>query len=44
MVKDGHIDKKLFELFIGEKIYLDYAMRELLPQQIDKTDFSLPYS
>jgi len=31
MVKDGHIDKDLFELFIREKIYLDYAKKELLP-------------
>ena len=40
MVKDGHIDKDLFELFIREKIYLDYAKRELSPQQINKLDFS----
>lgn len=36
MVKDGHIDKDLFELFIKENIYLDYAKKELSPQQIDK--------
>ena len=35
MVKDGHIDKDLFDLFISEKIYLDYAKKELSPQQID---------
>lgn len=40
MVKDGHIDKDLFDLFIKEKIYLDYAKKELLPQQIDNVDFS----
>jgi HD-GYP domain-containing protein (c-di-GMP phosphodiesterase class II) len=40
MVKDGHIDKDLFDLFIKEKIYLDYARKELLPQQIDNVDFS----
>ena len=40
MVKDGHIDKDLFELFIREKIYLDYAKKELSPQQINKLDFS----
>jgi HD-GYP domain-containing protein (c-di-GMP phosphodiesterase class II) len=39
MVKDGHIDKELFDLFIKEKIYLDYARQELSPQQIDKVDF-----
>jgi HD-GYP domain-containing protein (c-di-GMP phosphodiesterase class II) len=36
MVKDGHIDKDLFELFIKESIYLDYAKKELAPQQIDQ--------
>ena len=39
MVKDGHIDKDIFELFIKEKIYLDYAQKELSPQQIDQFDF-----
>jgi HD-GYP domain-containing protein (c-di-GMP phosphodiesterase class II) len=29
MVKDGHIDKDLFEFFIKEQIYLDYAKKEL---------------
>jgi len=35
MVSDKHIDKDLFEFFIKEKIYADYAKRELTPQQID---------
>jgi len=35
MVKDQHIDADLFELFIQEKIYEDYAKRELATQQID---------
>jgi HD-GYP domain-containing protein (c-di-GMP phosphodiesterase class II) len=35
MVKDKHIDADLYELFIQEKIYSDYAVRELAPQQID---------
>jgi len=35
MVKDNHIDKDLFEFFIKERIYADYAKRELTPQQID---------
>jgi HD-GYP domain-containing protein (c-di-GMP phosphodiesterase class II) len=39
MVKEGHMDKDLFELFIKEKIYLYYAHKELLPQQIDQIDF-----
>jgi HD-GYP domain-containing protein (c-di-GMP phosphodiesterase class II) len=35
MVKDKHIDADLFELFMKERIYLDYARRELTPHQID---------
>ena len=35
MVKDKHIDKDLFEFFIKEKIYADYAKREMMPQQVD---------
>ncbi|MBN1615261.1 MAG: GAF domain-containing protein [Deltaproteobacteria bacterium] len=39
MVKDRHIDADLFDLFLKEKIYLDYARRELSAQQIDQTEF-----
>jgi HD-GYP domain-containing protein (c-di-GMP phosphodiesterase class II) len=39
MVKDRHIDADLFDLFIRERIYLDYAMRELDPLQVDQPDF-----
>jgi GAF domain-containing protein len=35
MAKDGHIDPALFDLFQREGLYLDYARRELSPQQID---------
>jgi HD-GYP domain-containing protein (c-di-GMP phosphodiesterase class II) len=35
MVKEQHIDADLYELFIREKIYSNYAQRELAPQQID---------
>ena len=35
MVNDRHIDPDLFDLFKREGIYLDYARRELAPQQID---------
>ncbi|MEE9913472.1 MAG: GAF domain-containing protein [Deltaproteobacteria bacterium] len=35
MVKDQHIDSHLYELFIKEKIYMDYAVRELTSQQLD---------
>lgn len=38
MVKDGHIDTDLYDLFIREKIYLDYAQKHLSPEQIDKYD------
>jgi HD-GYP domain-containing protein (c-di-GMP phosphodiesterase class II) len=37
MVKEDYIDANLFELFIKERIYLDYAKRELTPHQIDMT-------
>ncbi len=35
MVEDSHIDRNLFELFIKERIHLDYARKELPPNQID---------
>lgn len=35
MAKDRHIDPDLFDLFTREGIHLDYARRELSPQQID---------
>lgn len=35
MVKDNQLDADLFDLFIKEKIYLDYAGKELEPAQID---------
>ncbi len=35
MIKDGHIDRELFEFFISERIHLDYARKELDPKQID---------
>lgn len=40
MVKARHIDADLFKLFMDERVYLDYARREMQPHQIDKTDFS----
>jgi HD-GYP domain-containing protein (c-di-GMP phosphodiesterase class II) len=36
MVQDGHIDKDLFELFVNEQIHVDYARKELTPQQLDQ--------
>ena len=35
MVKNGHIDKTLYDFFIKERIHIDYARRELEPKQID---------
>jgi hypothetical protein len=35
MVKDNYIDPELFNFFIQEQIFLDYAREELAPQQID---------
>ena len=38
MVLDGHLDGDCFELFIQEKIYLEYAEQYLAPEQIDAVD------
>jgi HD-GYP domain-containing protein (c-di-GMP phosphodiesterase class II) len=34
----GHIDPDLFDVFINEKVYLDYAKQFLAPEQIDNVD------
>jgi HD-GYP domain-containing protein (c-di-GMP phosphodiesterase class II) len=39
MKDDGQIDPDLFDLFVGRKIYLRYAMDCLRPEQIDEADF-----
>jgi len=36
----GHIDPDLFDVFVREKVYLDYARQFLEPEQIDKVDES----
>ncbi len=36
----GHIDPDLFDVFIREKVYLDYARQFLAPEQIDDVDVS----
>ena len=36
MVRDNLLDSDLFDLFIKEQIYLDYAQKELDPSQIDE--------
>ena len=38
MKKDNHIDPDLFEVFLREKVWLEYANRFLLPEQIDEVD------
>jgi HD-GYP domain-containing protein (c-di-GMP phosphodiesterase class II) len=40
MKLDGHIDPDLFDVFIAEKVYLDYAKRFLDPKQIDEVDIA----
>jgi HD-GYP domain-containing protein (c-di-GMP phosphodiesterase class II) len=37
---NGHIDPDLFEVFIREKVYIDYARKFLSPEQIDEVDLS----
>jgi HD-GYP domain-containing protein (c-di-GMP phosphodiesterase class II) len=36
----GHIDPDLFDIFIREKVYLNYAQQFLDPEQIDDVDLS----
>ncbi len=36
--ENGHIDPDLFDVFIREKVYLDYAKQFLAPEQIDEVD------
>lgn len=36
----GHIDPDLFDVFIREKVYLEYAKQFLAPEQIDDVDLS----
>jgi HD-GYP domain-containing protein (c-di-GMP phosphodiesterase class II) len=34
----GHIDPDLFDVFMREKVYLDYAKQFIAPEQIDEVD------
>ena len=36
----GHIDPDLFDIFVREKVYLEYAKRFLEPEQRDDVDES----
>jgi HD-GYP domain-containing protein (c-di-GMP phosphodiesterase class II) len=38
--EEGHIDPDLFEVFISEKVYLRYAEKYLIPEQIDEVVLS----
>jgi HD-GYP domain-containing protein (c-di-GMP phosphodiesterase class II) len=38
MKKDRHIDPDLFDIFVREKVYLEYANRFMEPEQIDAVD------
>ncbi|MCB5191293.1 GAF domain-containing protein [Methylobacillus arboreus] len=40
MKLDHHIDPDLFDIFIREKVYLEYARQYLRPNQIDEVDES----
>jgi len=38
MVKDQHLDKDLFKLFLSSGLYKEYALANLKPEQIDEVD------
>ena len=38
MKEGNHVDPDLFDVFVREEIYLDYAKRFLEPEQIDEVD------
>lgn len=40
MKKDNHIDPDLFDVFLQEKVWLEYANNFLLPEQIDEVDLA----
>jgi HD-GYP domain-containing protein (c-di-GMP phosphodiesterase class II) len=41
MKKENHIDPDIFDIFIKNKVYLDYAEEFLDPEQIDEIDESI---
>ncbi|ABM03676.1 metal dependent phosphohydrolase [Psychromonas ingrahamii 37] len=41
MVKDNHIDPTIFKLFLSSGVYLKYAKKYLLADQIDELDISV---
>jgi|TARA_B110000459_G_C16405300_1_gene400496 HD-GYP domain-containing protein (c-di-GMP phosphodiesterase class II) len=38
MVKDNHLDRSLYDLFLDSGVYQDYAEKFLLEDQIDEVD------
>lgn len=36
----NHIDPDLFDVFVKEKVYLEYAHKFLKPEQIDEVDLN----
>jgi HD-GYP domain-containing protein (c-di-GMP phosphodiesterase class II) len=40
MKLDHHVDPDLFEVFLRERVYLDYARRFLAPEQVDAIDWT----
>ena len=36
MTIDGEIDENIFNLFINQKVYIEYAKKYISPSQIDK--------
>ncbi len=40
MVKDQHLDKDIFKLFLSSGLYKEYATKYLKPEQIDEVDIS----
>lgn len=40
MKVDGHIDPDLFDVFLRERVYLEYSRRFLDPRQIDHIDWA----
>jgi HD-GYP domain-containing protein (c-di-GMP phosphodiesterase class II) len=40
MAEEQHVDADLFEVFLRERVYLDYARRVLPPAQLDAVDWA----
>ena len=38
MVKDQHLDRDLFELFLDSGVYRQHGKEHLLPDQVDEVD------